>query len=172
MTALASASVITTATQPRVVGAWVASEPFRAWVRQLVSDTGLPWRVIARAAGVPAATVQGLVRGHRGLPVRRILRVEAERLLSLDHDQLAKMAGEPGSYDVLRLLMWSLGLKGCRPEQIAHFVGTDIGAVRSLMAGGVSWCSRIQQLRAEAACEAWGINPDEVLKTEASRSAT
>ena len=25
-------------------GVWVDAAPFRAWVRQLVSDTGLPWR--------------------------------------------------------------------------------------------------------------------------------
>lgn len=153
--------------QASAVNDWVAAAPFSAWVRQLTSDTGLPWRVIARAAAVPSVTVLGLLRGRDGQLVRQLRRVDAERLLHLDHRALAVLGGEPASCQSLRILAWSLGLRGCRPEHVAGFIGVATSDVRSLMAGGAIWCSRLQHLRAEAACEAWGIDPAEVLRVEA-----
>lgn len=142
---------------------WVDAAPFRAWVRQLVSDTGLPWRAIARAAGVTSATVHALLAGRNGHPVRRLRQMDGRLLLQLDHQRLTALAGEPASCDSLRALAWSLGLRGCRPVEIAEFVGVDALSIRNLMAGGSIWCSRLQLLRAEAACEAWGVDPKRVL---------
>ena len=142
---------------------WVDAAPFRAWVRQLVSDTGLPWRAIAHAAGVTSATVHALLAGRNGHPVRRLRQMDGRLLLQLDHQRLAALAGEPASCDSLRALAWSLGLRGCRPAEIAEFVGVDALSIRNLMAGGSIWCSRLQLLRAEAACEAWGVDPKRVL---------
>lgn len=146
---------------------WVEAAPFRAWIRQLVSDTGLPWRVLARAASVPSGTVQTLLRGQAGRPVQQMRRLDADRLLRLDHRRLHCLASEPASCESLRLLTWSLGLAGFSPDQIGSFIGCDTRSVRVLMAGGSVWCSRLQQLRAEAACEAWGRDPDEVLRAGA-----
>ncbi|MDI9627925.1 MAG: hypothetical protein QM286_05210 [Acidobacteriota bacterium] len=142
---------------------WVDAVPFRAWVRQLVSDTGLPWRVIARAAGVSSATVHALLVGRDGRLVRRLRQMDGRLLLQVSHQRLAALDGEPASCDSLRVLAWSLGLRGCRPAEIADFTGVDALSIRTLMAGGPIWCSRLQLIRAEAACEAWGVDPNRVL---------
>lgn len=153
---------------------WVDAAPFRAWICQLVSDTGLPWRVIARAAGVHSITVRGLLQGRNGRPVRQLRQLDAERLLRIDHNMLGVLAGEPASCESLRILAWTLGLQGCSPAQVADFIRLDVPSVRLLMTGGAVWCSRLQHLRAEAACEAWGVDPDEMLRVRTmstSRSA-
>lgn len=152
----------------RVIAAsqWVEATPFRAWVRQLVSDTGLPWRVIARLAQVPSATVQHLLCGRGGRSVGLLRQVDAQRLYDLNLRSLAALAGEPARCETLRLLTWSLGLRGCTPEQVAEFIDLPATTVRHLMAGGPIWCSRLHQVRAEAACEAWGIDPDQVLRND------
>lgn len=146
-------------------GVWVDATPFRAWVRQLVSDTSLPWRVIARAAGVPSGTVRTLLCGRDGRPLRKLRHVDASLLLRLDHNKLVALAGEPARAASLRALAWSLGLHGCSPADIASLVGCDIRTINTLMAGGDAWCSRLQHLRAEACCEAWGIDPGQVVET-------
>lgn len=139
---------------------WVAAPPFRAWLRQLASDSGLGWRVLARAAGVSSATVHGLLRGIGGRPARQLRHADAAALLALDCHRLQHLAAEPGEAAELRILAWQLGLHGCSVEQIASSTGLGIGPVRQLMSGGTIWCSRLQILRAEAACEGLGIDPD------------
>lgn len=141
---------------------WVAAPPFRAWLRQLASDSGLGWLVLARAAGVSSATVHGLLRGVGGRPARQLRRGDAAALLALDRHRLQHLAAEPGEAAELRTLAWQLGLQGCSVEQIGSCTGLDIRSVRQLMSGGTIWCSRLQILRAEAACEAFGIDPGAV----------
>ena len=72
---------------------WVPAAPFRAWVCQLVSDTGQPWRVIARAARVPSTSVLSLLRGRDGRPTRQLRRRDAQALLAVDHSLIAAHAG-------------------------------------------------------------------------------
>ena len=145
----------------------VNAEPFRAWVRQLMSDTGLPWRVIARASRVPSATVYALLRGQDQRSMATLPQLEAERLFRLDHHRLAYLQQEPADPQQVRLLLLSLAMAGCSNRQIAEFSGIDTLTVRVLMTGDRVWCSRLQQVRAEAACEAWGINPDMVVRKRA-----
>lgn len=139
---------------------WVAAAPFRAWLRQLMSDTGLPWRVLARAAQVPPSVAKGLLVDER-LP--QIRHHDAERLIKLAPATFEWLAREPARCETMRLLAWTLGLQGAAPVDIAKFIGTDIVSVRRLMAGAPVWCSKLMQLRAEAACQAWGADPDELL---------
>ena len=139
---------------------WVDAAPFRAWLRQLLSDTGLPWRVLARAAQVQPGVVQRLLQA----PPRQIRRRDAQQLLRLDTATFGWLSREPAPCETVRLLAWTLGLRGAAPVEIAHFIGSDIASVRHLMAGAPIWCSRLMQLRAEAACQAWGADPDELLR--------
>ena len=149
------------ATEPSLPASYrVEAEPFRAWVRQLMSDTGLGWRVLARAAAVRSTTVHALLRGRDGRPLTTLPYVDATRLLNLDHRRLAFMKSEPCDADRVQALLWSLALAGCSNRQIAEFSGIDLLRVRTLMGGDSAWCSLLQQARAEAACEVWGINPD------------
>ncbi|MPN54714.1 hypothetical protein SDC9_202391 [bioreactor metagenome] len=93
--------------------------------------------------------------------------LEAERLFRLDHHRLAYLQQEPADPQQVRLLLLSLAMAGCSNRQIAEFSGIDTLTVRVLMTGDRAWCSRLQQVRAEAACEAWGINPDMVVRKRA-----
>lgn len=146
----------------------VEAEPFRAWVRQLMSDTGLPWRVLARAARVPSPTVQALLYGRDGRIVTMLASDIAERLFRLDHHRIAFLTQAPAEIAHMRILLWSLAMAGCTNNRIAEFSGIDVGGVRTLMAGDTLWCSQLQELRAEAACEAWGIDPRVSLDARAS----
>lgn len=146
---------------------WVAAPPFRALLRQLVSDSGLGWRVLARVAGVPAPTVYGLLRGLNGQPVRQLRQGDAAKLLRLDLRLLRELDSEPGDSGVLRTLAWRLGLQGCSIAEIATHTDLAETTARELMSGGAPWCSRLQVLRAEAACEALGLDPEAVKVTTA-----
>lgn len=141
----------------------VDATAFRAWVRQLISDTGLPWRAIARAAGVPSSVVAQLLHGVNGHHVRMIPRRHAQRLLGLTHRRLAEMATQPAPCSALRMLMWRLGLDGASVEEMARFTTVPPHELRTLMSGSDVWCTRLQMLRAEAACEARGIDPETLI---------
>lgn len=156
-----STAVLTRHRRPDQFGLddWVAAPPFRAWLRQLASDTGLGWRVLARAAGVSSATVYGLLRGLDGRPVSALRRADAIRLLRLDLRAVLDLAKEPADSAVLRSLAWCLGLQGRNIAQIAAHTDLDHSSVRLLMSGGNIWCSKLQVVRAEAACEALGVDP-------------
>lgn len=142
---------------------WVDAPPFRALVCQLVSDSGLPWRVLARASGVPSATVYGLLRGRDGRPVRQLRKIDADRLMRMSAQQLTDLSHEPASPEAMRALVRALNAAGCPPQAIARFVRLDTGSVHALLADGMVWCSRLQLLHAEAACEARGLQLSELL---------
>lgn len=151
---------------------WVAAPPFRALLRQLVSDSGLSWRVLARAAGVPATTVLGLLRGAAGRPATQLRHLDAAKLWRLSLRSLNELASEQADPAALRSLTWRLGLRGCTVEQIATLTGLPPNSIRKLMAGGNVWCSRLQVIRAEAACEALDVDlatlPNPTLINQAS----
>lgn len=67
---------------------WVAAAPFRAHLRNLQSETELPWRALAGHAGVPDRVVRSLLLGRGGRPVRRIAPHYARRLLRLHPGEL------------------------------------------------------------------------------------
>lgn len=141
----------------------IPAGPFRAWVCQLMSDTGLPWRVISRAAQVPASTVLGLLQEPSRTASLAIRADEAARLLRLDRhrfDYFRRVAADPHQ---MRVLLWSLAVKGCTIAQLAEFSGITRCDLRHLLAAEDVYCTKLQRLRTEAACEAWGIDPDLVL---------
>lgn len=73
---------------------WVATAPFRAHLRQLLAETGLPWRVVASEAGVPDRVIRGLLHGRAGRPLRRIAPHYARRLLRMDATSLSEALRE------------------------------------------------------------------------------
>lgn len=138
--------------------AWVEAGPFRALVCQLMSDTGQPWPVLALVAGVHPETVHALVTSSLDECPRWLRLVDAQRLYELDQRVVEDLHKAPVSDERLRPALWALGLSGHRPEEIAHYIGTDVLTVRSLMAGHRGWCSRLVFIRAMATCQAWGID--------------
>lgn len=156
----------TTLSPPRSSGSepspWVVAPPFRALLCQLSSDSGLPWRVLARASGVPAVTVHGLLSGRNGRPVRHLRAIHANQLMRLNLETFTALAHESASCEKLRPLVRALERTGCTPEQIAKFIKLDAAAVRELLGDGVVWCSQLHLLQAEAACEARGLDLQEL----------
>ena len=71
---------------------WVLAAPFRAHLNQLRTTTGLPWEVLARAAGVSPTLVRHLVLGNNGRFARRISPLTARRLAELTPARLPKLA--------------------------------------------------------------------------------
>jgi hypothetical protein len=130
--------------------AWVPAAPFRAHLHRLRAESGLPWSVIALAAGVPPALVQSLVLGRRGRPVRRISPAAASRLLGLDVGLLRKLPrrrvdAAPTTARVRHLLA-----QGCDIARLAEWCRCTPAQVRALLRG--SRCSELTALLVEAAC--------------------
>lgn len=137
---------------------------FRALARQLISDTGLPWRALARAAGVDPSIMAQLLMGVNGHEIRMLPRRDAERLLGLTRERLERLRREPAPCSAVRMMAWRLGLEGIGVDRLAGFLAMSGHDLRQLMAGANVWCSRWSMLRAEAACQAWGIDPDALLR--------
>ena len=72
---------------------WVLAAPFRAHLHHLRVSTGLPWEVLASAAGVSPALVRHLVFGNNGRFARRISPLTARRLAELTPGKLPTVTG-------------------------------------------------------------------------------
>lgn len=141
----------------------VEATAFRALARQLISDTGIPWRVISRATGISATVISQLLKGVNGHEIRMIARRDAAALLSFNRRKVEDLKAAPAPCPAVRMMAWRLSLEGIEIEQLASFLAIRTFELRRLMAGEDIWCSQLSMLRAEAACQAWGIDPDALL---------
>lgn len=71
---------------------WVPAAPFRAHLHHLRLATGLPWEVLAAAAGVSPTLVRHLLFGNNGRFARRISPLTARRLAGLTPARLPRSA--------------------------------------------------------------------------------
>ena len=130
--------------------AWVLAAPFRAHLRQVQSACGLPWPVLALAAGVSPALVRHLVFGRRGRLPHRISPESARRLLWLDGRRLAELAAQQVSArstaDRVRLLLAS----GYDPGDLAAWCRLSRSELAALPQA--VHCSRLLALTVQAAC--------------------
>ena len=122
---------------------WVHAAPFRIHVQTLISQTGLPWRVIALAADVPAPAVRTLIQGRNGQFRPFVLQEHAVALLSLCSRSLTEKsmryvpAGQ-ARWIVNRLLRDGLSTTAiaqlCRVDEseITALCGHRVQRVRSL----------------------------------------
>jgi hypothetical protein len=60
---------------------WVDAAPFRALLRHLIDQTGLPWYAIPAATHTPFRMVRSLLFGSNNQPVRRIRYLDAKNLM-------------------------------------------------------------------------------------------
>ena len=129
---------------------WVLAAPFRAHLRQLQAATGLPWPVLALAAGVSPALVRHLVLGHRGRQLRRLCPVSARRLLRMDAARLAGLATEwvPAAATAERVAR--LLAAGCDPEALARWCRVSPSHLVALTQA--QRCTRLVAFLVEAAC--------------------
>lgn len=78
-------------TTPATRHDWVLAAPFRAHLHQVRAVTGLPWEVIACAAGVSPTLVRHLIYGDNGRFARRISPLTARRLAELTPARLPRV---------------------------------------------------------------------------------
>lgn len=139
---------------------WVLAAPFRAHLRQVQAACGLPWRVLALAAGVSPALVRHLVLGRHGRLPHRISPEDARRLLSLDTARLAGLAVESVSARQTAERVGLLLQAGHDPAVLARWCRLSESQLSAL--ARASRCSRLLALFVEAVCPpALAGDPDE-----------
>lgn len=134
---------------------WVEAAPFRAHARNLVATTGLPWRAVAIAARVPSRVVGRLV--GEGTRSGRVRSSDAERLLELTPERLARRGRLPVASTVTTAMVRILMSAGFTAAQVAHMLECDLFAVTALQRGRWSTCPLELEWRSKAAAEAFGL---------------
>lgn len=135
---------------------WVEAAPFRAKLRLLMAETGLPWQVIAVAAWIPQSQARALLYGRGGRALRRLYAPFAQRLFVLDAASLAEagqtltprrglLSGERVSRRIRRLRE-----AGVPVAELARQLDLPMSEVRRLGVEPVR-VSHLTWLRAEAA---------------------
>lgn len=125
---------------------WVAAEPVRQHVRQLMA-AGMGWKRIAQVAGVPNSNVCTLLYGKRldkpgeashRPPSKRILGTTAAKLLAVELDladgQLVSAIGTRRRIQALACIGWTMSRQGARigwaPANFAKLLTDDTVTVR------------------------------------------
>lgn len=142
------------ATIERCDHTWVQAAPFRAHVRHLIDAAGVPWRVIAIAARVPAATVRTLLVGRDGRLRPRISRRSAECLMTVRVDDLQAARFTPVPAARTGRMLSALHQRGLGWEEMAAMLGSDAVTLSRIACGGRRTCPALLELLAQAACGA------------------
>ncbi len=134
---------------------WVDAAPFAAHLRSLWAETRLPWRVLATAAGVPAATARSLLAGGR--PRRRIRAVDAWSLMQLSSERLRAahrwvIDAAPTTTNLIGLI--DAGWSACA---LASALAIDEPTMTALLSQQTRCCTQVLAWRAEALCDAVGV---------------
>lgn len=134
---------------------WVDAAPFSAHLRSLWAETRLPWRVLATAAGVPAATTRSLLTGGR--PRRRIRAVDAWAIMQLSSEKLR--AAHRWVVDAAPTTTNLLGLidAGWSVSALAGALALDEPSMTALLSRQTQCCTQVLAWRAEAICDAAGV---------------
>ena len=132
---------------------WVLAAPFRAHVRRLLEQTGLPWPVVALAVGLPPTLVRNLIFGRDGRHRSRLPAPAARRLLTLDAERLLGQSrvwvpAGPSAEIVAELLHG-----GCPPAALARYCRLSEPELIGLL--DASLCSGLTELLAGAARLQW-----------------
>ncbi len=130
---------------------WVDARPFRAHLKDIVSQTGLPWRVVAIASRVPESTVKRLISSDRR--PGKIRHCDAQTIISIDPEELigrAKLQVFAAYTKNLADLLLDSGISLVR---LAEFLGLSNQEITALLTTNI-WCRLETQWRAQAACSA------------------
>jgi hypothetical protein len=130
---------------------WVPTLGFGAHLRQLLTATGLPWRVLALAAGVSPLTVERLLGAGR--PLSRIRARDARRLLRLDPRSLRALEQCQVSARGTATRVAALLTAGVPEARLAAELGIGRDEMIALATGRARQCSEMVRLRTRAACQ-------------------
>jgi hypothetical protein len=132
---------------------WVLAAPFRAHVRRLLEQTGLPWPVIALASDLSPTLVRNLLFGRDGRHRSRLPAPAARQLLALDAERLLGerrlwVPAEPAAAVVAELLR-----EGCSPAALARYCRLTEPELIAML--DASLCTRLTELLARSARLQW-----------------
>lgn len=126
--------------------AWVQAAPFRAHLQCLVANSGLPWRVVALAAGLPAGTAKRLMGPSRGAG-EQLRREDAQALLATTVDSLALLQRRRVAVtEARRALRW-LRERGAPLAWVHSRTGIESYLLELLDAGRADTIGRLQELQ-------------------------
>lgn len=132
---------------------WVLAAPFRAHVRRLLDQTGLPWPVIALTADLPPSLVRSLLFGRDGRLRSRLPASAARRLLSLDAERLAGQSRVWVPAGPTASVLAELLSAGCPPHALAGYCRLSEPELVAVLDAPL--CTRLTELLAAAARLQW-----------------
>ncbi|MDR1450488.1 MAG: hypothetical protein LBI84_09905 [Propionibacteriaceae bacterium] len=150
--------VLSTAPAAADPALWVPSAPIRRYVQHLISEVGVPWRVIACQADVPAAVVRTLLFGRSGRLRPKLEREMARRLLSITAPGLDSLRRHLVDTGETRRRIRRLLEAGAALPAVARCLGLSEPACQRLADGRQWYCSAWVEALARAACEAHGVD--------------
>lgn len=130
---------------------WVTAAPFRAHVRLLIVQSGLPWRTLAMLAEVPTTGMDALLHGRSGRAVTSIHPLLARRLYDLTIDSIADAGRHQVSAAESRALLQRLIAHGWSADRLAERTGLFPGQLSALAGGDQPWISRLTAATLRAA---------------------
>lgn len=137
---------------------WVQPRVFEVQLKHVMSETRLPWRVIALLSGVPEKTLQRLI-SHRPR-LGRIRYCDALSIANLDASRLIKQGRKIIPADHTRKLVNHLLQNGIPQRDLADFLQISNLQVAYLVSKANTVAQRTSWL-ALAACHAHGLLTEE-----------
>lgn len=105
---------------------WVDAAPFRAHTRALITETGLPWRIIAAYAEVSPRALHTLLHGRRnGQPVRRLHVSVARALTATSVESIHQAATTQTDAGPVRALLHALTRLGVTQPAVTDYISAD-----------------------------------------------
>jgi hypothetical protein len=102
---------------------WVDAAPFRAHARALITETGLPWRIVAAHAHIAPRALHTLLHGRgNGRPVRQIHITVARSLAATSVESIGEAEKEQTDAGPVRALLDALTRLGVAPLSVSRYI--------------------------------------------------
>lgn len=105
---------------------WVDAGPLRAHARALITETGLPWRIIAAHAGISPRALHTLLHGRRnGQPVHQLHVSTARALAATSVESIDEAATLRTDAGPVRALLHALTRLGVTQAAVSSYISAD-----------------------------------------------
>ena len=105
---------------------WVDAAPFRHHTRALITETGLPWRIIAAHVEVSPRALHTLLHGRRnGQPVRRLHVSVARALTATSVESIQQATTLQTDAGPVRALLHALTRLGITQPEVSGYLSAD-----------------------------------------------
>ncbi|TDT32758.1 hypothetical protein ACF3NT_01610 [Naumannella halotolerans] len=132
---------------------WVLAAPFRAHLRELIDDGGLPWQAVAVACGIPLRMTHTLLFGRHGRTLPKLPPRIARQLLRVSPRDLRSLDRRPGNPELAAQAAAVLHRRGMSVAEIALLSRSDRATIQDLLQGAaIGWFDARTELLLRAAC--------------------